>query len=468
MTATISEERAPVPPPPGPPGPPSGGHPLAEALSTVRSALSQVADTRCWSLPDQELAEAVDQAQLATSQLDELRLRLLTEASGRDPGVGFMATSTAAWLAARHRIDRREAAREVRLGRALDVHHERTRAALAAGRVNAEQVRVIVSALGRLPVEIDSETRDRAEAWLLEQGEMFGPEDLRRLGRRIYEVIDPDGAEAHEGRLLEAEEERARAKARMWMRPDGDGSTHGGFCIPDAQAEMLQTALNALLSPRRRTDGLANGAESPTVFTTPRDADLDGRRLPYEQRLGLALCELIEHLPLDKLPQAGRSTPGVVVEIDYQALLTGLGAGTLSSSGRVSASEARRLACNGGLLPMVLSGESVVLDLGRSERLFTRQQRIALGKVQGGCVADGCDRPPAWCEAHHCAPWTAGGRTELANGALLCGRHHHLVHLGGWAVEVADDGVPELVPPARVDPLRRPVRHRRLRLKQRE
>ncbi|MDQ3663929.1 MAG: HNH endonuclease, partial [Actinomycetota bacterium] len=264
-----------------------------------------------------------------------------------------------------------------------------------------------------------------------------------------------------------AEEARARAKARMWMRPDGDGSTHGGFCIPDAQAEMLQTALNALLSPRRRTDGLANGAESTTVAAGV-DPDLAGRRLPYEQRLGLALCELIEHLPLDKLPQAGRSTPGVVVEIDYQTLLTGLGAATLSSGGRISASEVRRLACNSGLLPMVFSGESVVLDLGRSERLFSWHQRIALGKTQGGCVADGCDRPPAWCEAHHCVAWSDGGRTDLANGVLLCGRHHHLVHSGGWVVEVADDGVPELVPPARVDPLRRPVRHRRFRLRARE
>jgi HNH endonuclease len=38
----------------------------------------------------------------------------------------------------------------------------------------------------------------------------------------------------------------------------------------------------------------------------------------------------------------------------------------------------------------------------------------------GGGVFPGCDRPLAWCEAHHIQHWLDGGPTDLANLALLC------------------------------------------------
>ncbi|MDQ3592639.1 MAG: HNH endonuclease, partial [Actinomycetota bacterium] len=318
-----------------------------------------------------------------------------------------------------------------------------------------EQAQVIVTALDRLPGCICAKQRSDAEGWLVEQALMFGPDDLRVLGRRVFEVIDPDGAEAEEARLLESEERAARAKARLWMQRVGDGSTRGGFSLPDAQADMLKVALDALVSPRRPHTGNGSGALV--------DPDLDQFRLPYDQRLGQAFCELIEHLPVDQLPQSGRSTPRMVIEIDYQRLISGLGAATLSSGTRISAGEARRLACNSGLLPVVLGGDSVVIDLGREQRLFDHHQRIALGRTQHGCIADGCDRPPAWCEAHHCAPWSTGGRTDLDNAVLLCGWHHHLIHDTGWTARLAPDGIPELNPPSNVDPTRTPIRHRRFR-----
>ena len=46
-----------------------------------------------------------------------------------------------------------------------------------------------------------------------------------------------------------------------------------------------------------------------------------------------------------------------------------------------------------------------------------------------GCRAEGCDRPPSWTEAHHLTkPWAEGGKTDLADGILLCGHHHRLAH----------------------------------------
>ncbi len=71
-----------------------------------------------------------------------------------------------------------------------------------------------------------------------------------------------------------------------------------------------------------------------------------------------------------------------------------------------------------------------IIDLGRRQRLFSRTQRRALVYRDRGCVFPGCDRGPKWCDAHHLKPWDEGGLTDLINGALLCRRHHRMVHLG--------------------------------------
>nr|WP_020576337.1 HNH endonuclease signature motif containing protein [Actinopolymorpha alba] len=74
-----------------------------------------------------------------------------------------------------------------------------------------------------------------------------------------------------------------------------------------------------------------------------------------------------------------------------------------------------------------------------------------------------CDRPPAWCHGHHVQSWLKGGPTTLANGTLLCGYHHRLIHQDTWQVQLAADGVPEFTPPEWIDQQRNPNRNHRLR-----
>jgi hypothetical protein len=70
------------------------------------------------------------------------------------------------------------------------------------------------------------------------------------------------------------------------------------------------------------------------------------------------------------------------------------------------------------------------------------------------------NEPLDWCDAHHIISWTADGPTDLSNLALLCGFHHRVVHDDtGWQVRLADDGHPEFLPPAWLDPDRLPRRN---------
>ena len=136
----------------------------------------------------------------------------------------------------------------------------------------------------------------------------------------------------------------------------------------------------------------------------------------------------MEHVPTDRLPTQGSSPVAVVATIDQEKLAAQLGAAGLSTGDAVSAGEARRLACEHKLIPAVLDGASRVLDLGRGSRLFSAGQRRAMELHHPTCQTAGCSIPAAWCEAHHRVPFGKGGRTDLADGAMLCPYHHHRAH----------------------------------------
>ena len=67
-----------------------------------------------------------------------------------------------------------------------------------------------------------------------------------------------------------------------------------------------------------------------------------------------------------------------MVTLDLDTLLTGIGVATTSTGDRVTAEQARRLACQARIIPVVLGRKGEVLDLGRSARLFSPAQRKAM------------------------------------------------------------------------------------------
>lgn len=265
----------------------------------------------------------------------------------------------------------------------------------------------------------------QAETHLVAAAAHHDAKALRILGKRLLEVVAPDEADAHEARLLEAEEARAAQATRLTLVDDGHGQVHGRFTIPTLAGAQLKKMLLALTAPKHLT-----AAETASV-----------ERRPTPQRLGAAFVELIEAHPKDRLPQAGGTDATIVVTIDEAALLGDLEkAGLLDTGEKISPSAARRLACSAGIRPAVLGGRSEVLDLGRSRRLYSKAQRIALALGQHGCTADGCDWPPGLCHAHHATPWSQGGATDHANGVLLCPHHHARAHDPAYETRTAPGG----------------------------
>ena len=99
----------------------------------------------------------------------------------------------------------------------------------------------------------------------------------------------------------------------------------------------------------------------------------------------------------------------------------------------------QRLRCEADVLPVVLRSTGEVLHVGRTARVATRAQRRALAALHRTCAHPHCSAAFSRCQIHHVVPWEQGGRTDLDNLIPLCTEHHHLVHEGGWSLELHDD-----------------------------
>jgi hypothetical protein len=99
----------------------------------------------------------------------------------------------------------------------------------------------------------------------------------------------------------------------------------------------------------------------------------------------------------------------------------------------------RRLACDADIVPVVLNGQGVPIDVGRAKRLATVHQRRALGAFYDSCAIPECQVKFAQCEPHHIEYWENGGNTDMDNLVPLCSRHHHAAHEGGWRLRLDPD-----------------------------
>ena len=170
-------------------------------------------------------------------------------------------------------------------------------------------------------------------------------------------------------------------------------------------------------------------------LSAPADQHDEFADLPIARQRGIALVALLERVLSSRLPRHGGTATSVTVTLDYDTLVRDLGeAGiaTTSTGDRITAGQARRLACTAGIIPVVLGADSEILDAGRESRVFKDHQRKLMNLRDETCTTIGCSMPAEFCEAHHITPWARGGKTDFKDCKLLCPFHHHRAHDPGW------------------------------------
>ena len=402
-------------------------HTVGVAVERVRETLASVAETPVHLLSVEEKADLLRELAAGEAQYAQLRMRVMAAAD--DVAAEHGQRDVAAWVAHQTNVEPSRVRSEQVTAVAMDARWLQVSTAMAKGRLSADQARVVCRGLDGLvsvpDLTLDPDVVIRAEADLVAYGtgdhphapdRGFSPRQLKTLAERILHVIAPDIADEADARALERLEAAALRKTKLHIKALGGGISRVTATVPDAIAHRLRTYLDAYTSPRQSMN-----------------PDLE--RLPYPRRLGHAFCALLESLDPARLPEHGGDATTVIVTMTLEQLradlasagLLGAGDDTLAE-GRISAEQARRLACAAHLLPAVLGGKGEVLDLGRMRRLFSPAQRRAIRLRDQHCRAEGCTIPATWTEAHHLQPWARGGPTDLDNAISLCSFHHHRAH----------------------------------------
>lgn len=409
-------------------------------------------------VPDhQELASLDDatllslQAEVAESrrQLDALSARLSAEVGRRSaPELGYSGLAqrsgsrTPEALVQRITgVTRGEARAFIRVGGALDGSSPwlaPVAAAMTTGKLSIAAAYGIVAGLGEPGSSVSDDDLTEAAHRLVAVAGQTTPERIAAAARSIRDDLDREGVADREALL------RDKRFVRLIPQPDGMTKIYG--LLDPESAAVVVAAVDSITAPRRGGPRFVDAeavARSERIVDDPRTTD---------QLAADGLVDMIKLATMaDRGSLFGVSAPTVRLHVALAELRVGVGSASLEGqSSHVSMATAARLACAGGYVPVLFDG-SQPLDVGRSERLFTWRQRVALAARDGGCVFPECDRPPSWCEAHHIDFWARDeGSTDISRGVLLCRHHHMLMHNNGWEIDERA-GEHWLIPPASID-----------------
>ena len=401
----------------------------------MEGAIAELADTAWHYASDEELLAAVRDIEKWARQLYGISLAVTAELDTRHVAAARGATSTAVLLRQVLRIGPGQAQRRVQDARAVcprvqitgevsDPQLPAAAAALAAGELSEEHLRVVRQTVESLPEDTPAETRGEVESRLVADAADLDPVQLGKAAQRIRAYLDPDGTQL--------DEKQAVARRELSFKPDVDGTVLIRGRLDAEGAATVQAALGPLAAPLP--------ADPVTGQKDPRS--------PARRRADALVQAASMLLNAGTLPTSGGQRPHVNVTIRLSDLISGVGAADRDSTGAtISAAAARRMACDAQVIPVVLGADSEPLDVGRQSYVVPTPMRRALIVRDKGCAFPGCDRPPEWCEVHHILSWADGGPTALRNLVLLCDTHHDRVHAQGWQIRIVH-GRAEFTPPS--------------------
>ena len=377
-------------------------------------------DAELWSADGAGLGEFAGLLDQLAVRADAARVDVLREATDRgETGPGR--TGAHAWL-----LDHCPAlraggsARVVRVAEAAaDDRYAALTAAVREARVPLVTAVVVVEEFDRLAPRLAPGADGPVMGGLVDVASWGRPKDVRGLRERL---VAKHGAAGE----LQAEHDRA-GERRSLSQPfaDGTGLFEYTMVVDTETKTVIEAAVQGLSAPR------------------PAQGEPDRR--PSGQRRMDALLEVVGRGVASADGVATTDKAQLYVTVTLEDLTARTHAATVVASGEAGTllppQTARKIACDAGIIPVVLGKAGQVLDLGRRFRLFTSAQARALWLRDGGCTFPDCSVPATWCDAHHLWHWADGGPTDLTNAALLCGRHHTIVHKKGYHAQLTHDGV---------------------------
>jgi hypothetical protein len=397
--------------------------PVLDAARESRDALADAGAGQLWALSDGEVEEAMTILGQLHASTEAHLAAVLAEAKSRGLGVGEgwgaqdWARMRAPGLSPRLLSDLDTVA-----GASGELRLAGVQEAVAEGR-DPEATNALPVGKAAMLVRFHEGVRGMADPSQLEDATQHLLQGARGHGamsekslamgvRWTADMMRPD-------RLIEHDAEVKRAH-RSFVKGKGPMGMWRYTMLLDAEgAAIVDAAVDALAKPQ------------PDPETKERDP-----RTPSARRAD-AVVELVQRAVSAPEGVPRQAKTSLVVTIGLAELQqTCRGAGLTVEGEPLSIETMRRLACDAEIIPAVLGSDGEILEQGRAVRLYTPAQIRHLWLRDRHCTFPGCTKPPTWCDAHHLIHWADGGPTDIDHGALLCQRHHTIVHNNRYAGEV--------------------------------
>ena len=291
--------------------------------------------------------------------------------------------------------------------------------ALAEGVIGAEHVDVLANATCGLDADVKAQLFAKADELVVEAVSMTPEQFGRHCRDQVRRLESDQGIERNA---------RQRRETFLSRRTNSaTGMVEGRFAFHPELANQIFGAVN------REVDAMVAAGERGGLseFVT---RSYDRRRLAAEALGTLLAGGHQQRRPLEAdiamIFDAATALAGRLHDHSICETSDGLA---------VPPASIRRLLCQGRITPIIIDANGVPLAMGRQIRNANRAQRRALRAIYRCCAFAGCDVEFDRCEIHHIIPWELGGPTDLTNLIPICSRHHHIVHEGGWQLDLADD-----------------------------
>jgi Domain of unknown function (DUF222)/HNH endonuclease len=415
--------------------------PLAHAHRLLTEAVDAVAAAGV-AAGDDELLSALTLCEGTVRRLDRVTVTALADLERR--GVfaerGYRSSVTALGdLLGWERFDARRklvAAEQVRPrigldGTLLPPRLPATAAAFEAGAASLRHVEVMARALnspaaGRLDPQVWADAETLIAGWIPD----CTPNEVYARAVQFIDTLDTDGPEPDDRPDPQLNE------LFLHRNPDGIGGSLKGSYTDAAMFDAIATLIDTTSKP----------------LTADDDRSMAQRQA---EALADACGYVLDHGSSTEVPASGGRRPHLNIIVQLDDLERRARAAMLDFGGTLSPESLRMLCCDAAVIPIVMNGNGLPLDVGQQTRTIPEGVRRAVAARDRGCAR--CGRPPSWSEIHHVKAWCDQGPTCVSNCVMLCKACHRLIHNAGWDVRLVD-GLPEFYPPPWVDPQRRPRR----------
>ena len=390
-------------------------------LATVVERLTELTDTA--------FTDQFRQLELERRRIDAEMAAFVAEGHRRSIHVVDHHHSMTGWLKAHTNTSQHQANRLRKLARLID-DLPTVGEALHAGHIGTAQADELANV--RANPRCGDQLADSIDV-LLEQAEQLSFDDARTCLRRWETLADTDGA--HHDR---DESEAARRASAVEI----DGTLHlranGGS--PLATAEMI-AIFDAAVEREFRHDVAErtrlHGPDAPATLLARTDAQRRFDALttifqrsataPADGRAPTALVNIIVDQRTFEEALAGHHLtphPHDLADIDLsqRRCETDTGIALLPD-------EVVQAALHGHVRRVVLNSASVVINMGRRQRLFTGAARQAAKLMARHCDHPGCSVAGTYAEVDHMNEWAEHhGTTDPANSTIACHHHNPIKH----------------------------------------